>query len=418
MATFAAMIEHVDRGVGRILIQLEKQEDLENTLILFTSDNGACYEWGPFGFDRSSRQGYTKLHQGEELEKVGGPGTYHSVGSGWSCLSNTPLRMYKHFNHEGGNCSPLIAHWPAGIRKPDQWVRSPVHLIDFMPTIVEVTDARYPNTFDGEKIHPLKGFSMMPFFKGSQEAKSRTLFFDHFDSSAIRKGDWKLVRGNTRYNDRKWELYNLAKDRCETVDLIESKPELARKLEKEWLSWAIRMKINPYYEFVEKNPTRSLRKIPKDKKGYYLLRHGDQVDRAHAPDFTQKGFEIIVSMKCGKEKDGVLVSHGGINSGYSLYLDGGRIAFACRNNGGLKKIVSEKVLTSEKVTVTAKLRNDGHAQVFVDNQLLVQSGSFELIKTFPQDPLEVGNDSLSSVSDYQRRTKFKGEISKVLLKID
>jgi arylsulfatase len=258
----------------------------------------------------------------------------------------------------------------------------------------------------------------MPFFKGSQEAKPRTLFFDHFDSSAIRKGDWKLVRGNTRYNDRKWELYNLSNDRCETVDLIESKPELARKLEKEWLSWAIRMKINPYYEFVEKNPTRSLTKIPKDKKGYYLLRHGDQVDRAHAPDFTQKAFEIIVSMKRGKEKDGVLVSHGGINSGYTLYLHNGRIAFACRNNGGLKKIVSEKVLPSEKVTVTAKLRNDGHAQVFVDNQLLVQSGSFELIKTFPQDPLEVGNDSLSSVSDYQRRTKFKGEISKVLLKID
>ena len=417
MATFAAMIDHVDQGIGRIITKLKEQGELQNTLILFTSDNGACYEWGPFGFDRSSRQGYTKLHQGEELKKVGGPGTYHSVGSGWSCLSNTPLRMYKHFNHEGGNCSPLIAHWPDGIRKPDQWVRSPVHLIDFMPTILEVTDARYPNTFGGEKIHPLEGFSMVPFFKGSQEAKPRTLFFDHFDSSAIRKGDWKLVRGNTRYNDRKWELYNLAKDRCETVDLIESKPELAKKLEKEWLSWAIRMKINPYYEFVEKNPTRPLTKIPKDKRGYFLLRHGDQVDRAHAPDFTQKAFKIIVSMKRGKEKDGVLVSHGGINSGYSLYLDDGRIVFACRNNGDLKKISSKKVLPSENITVTAKLKSDGLAQVFLDNQLLVQSGSFELIKTFPQDPLEVGNDSLSSVSDYQHRTKFKGEISKVLLKI-
>lgn len=137
MATFAAMIEHVDRGIGRIIANLEDQGKLQDTLILFTSDNGACYEWGPFGFDRSSRQGFTKLHKGKELKNVGGPGTYHSVGSGWSCLSNTPLRMYKHFNHEGGNCSPLIAHWPNGIRKPDQWVRSPVHLIDFMPTILE-----------------------------------------------------------------------------------------------------------------------------------------------------------------------------------------------------------------------------------------------------------------------------------------
>jgi arylsulfatase len=141
------------------------------------------------------------------------------------------------------------------------------------------------------------------------------------------------------------------------------------------------------------------------------------VARAHAPDFTQKAFEIIVSMKRGKEKDGVLVSHGGINSGYSLYLDDGRIVFACRNNGDLKKILSPKALPSENIIVTAKLSNDGQAQVFVDNELLVQSGSFELIKTFPQDPLEVGNDSLSTVSDYQRRTKFKGEISKVLLKM-
>ena len=244
MATFAAMIEHVDRGIGRIIQSLKDLGKLENTLILFTSDNGACYEWGPFGFDGRSRQGYTKLHQGEELENVGGPGTYHSVGSGWSCLSNTPLRMYKHFNHEGGNCSPLIAHWPNGIRKPDQWVRSPVHLIDFMPTILEVTGASYPKSLRGEKIHPMEGFSLVPFFNGIKKAKPRTLFFDHFDSSAIRRGDWKLVRGNTRYNDRKWELYNLAEDRCETVDLIKRKPELAKRLEAEWLNWAKRMKIS------------------------------------------------------------------------------------------------------------------------------------------------------------------------------
>ena len=144
MATFAAMIDHVDQGIGKILSLLEKGGDLENTLILFTSDNGACYEWGPFGFDQSSRKGFTKLHQGKELQNVGGPGTYHSVGSAWSCLSNTPLRMYKHFNHEGGNCSPLLVHWPKGIIDTDRWIRSPVHLIDFMPTVLEVSEAHYP----------------------------------------------------------------------------------------------------------------------------------------------------------------------------------------------------------------------------------------------------------------------------------
>ncbi len=417
MATFAAMIDHVDQGIGRILTLLEKGGDLENTLILFTSDNGACYEWGPYGFDQSSRKGFTQLHEGEALRGVGSPGTYHSVGSAWSCLSNTPLRMYKHFNHEGGNCSPLIAHWPDGIRKPDQWVRSPVHLIDFMPTILEVTDASYPNTFGGEKIHPLEGFSMVPFFKESQKAKPRTLFFDHFDASAIRKGDWKLVRGNARYNERKWELYNLAKDRCETLDLIESKPELARKLEKEWLFWAKRMRISPYYEFKEKNPSRVLDKINQDKKGYYLFKHGDQVKREQAPDFTGKPFEVIVTLERGTVKDGVLVSHGGSNSGYSLYLEDGYLAFACRNKGSLKLLRSNEPLPQGRVVVSARLSKDGNTEVRLGQKVLAEGGSFPLIGIFPRDPLEVGNDSLSLVSNYKRNTRFKGKINQVKLKL-
>ena len=248
MSTFAAMLDHVDQGIGRILTLLEKSGELDNTLILFTSDNGACYEWGPYGFDRHSRQGFTKLHKGEELNQIGSPNTYHSVGSGWSCLSNTPLRMYKHFNHEGGNCSPMIAHWPKGIKKADRWVRTPIHLIDFMPTICEATGAEYPGNFNGNKIIPAEGTSFKPIFEGAENLSERTLCFDHFESSAIRKGDWKLVRGNNRYNDRKWELYNIAEDRCETENLISKNPDKAKELEKIWLDWAVRVKVAPYYQ--------------------------------------------------------------------------------------------------------------------------------------------------------------------------
>ena len=197
MATFAAMIDHVDQGIGKIVSQLEKSGDLENTLILFTSDNGACYEWGPFGFDQSSRKGFTQLHEGSELKAVGGPGTYHSVGSAWSCLSNTPLCMYKHFNHEGGNCSPLLAHWPKGISKPDRWVRSPIHLIDLMPTLLEIGGAEYPKKFKNEKLIPVEGRSLVPFFKGAGLASERVLCFDHFESSAIRKGTGNWFVGTT-----------------------------------------------------------------------------------------------------------------------------------------------------------------------------------------------------------------------------
>lgn len=248
MALFAAMIDHVDQGIGRIISQLKENGQFENTLILFTSDNGACYEWGPYGFDGGSRQGLNILHKGEELKGMGLPGGKEmSVGSAWSCLSNTPLRMYKHFNHEGGNCSPLIAHWPGGIKNPDRWVRSPVHLMDFMPTLCAVSGANYPDTFEGNVITPSEGVSMKPVFDGEDKLPERTMFFDHFRSSAIRKGPWKLVRGNGRYNKRTWELYNIDSDRCETSDLISGKPEMAKELEAEWENWAKRVKIFPYF---------------------------------------------------------------------------------------------------------------------------------------------------------------------------
>ena len=234
MATFAAMLEHVDEGVGKIIKALENNGELENTLILFTSDNGACYEWGPYGFDERSRRGITTLHEGEKLKTIGSKGTYHSVGSGWTNLSNTPFRMYKHFNHEGGNCSPLLAHWPKGIKKKDRWVRIPIHLMDIMPTICDLTETSYPETFMGNKITPVEGLSFKKVINGEKGENNRTLWFDHFTSSALRKGDWKLVRGNTRYNNRKWELYNLAKDRCETNDLILAEPQRAEAMKQEW----------------------------------------------------------------------------------------------------------------------------------------------------------------------------------------
>lgn len=245
MAVFAAMIEHIDRGVGRIIELLEEKGELENTLITFTSDNGACYEWGPFGFDEFSRKGVTHLHTGEDLQKVGGPGTYHSVGSGWSCLSNTPLRMYKHYNHEGGNCSPFLIHWPNGIDKPDRWVREPMHLFDIMPTLCEVSGADYPETFNGEAIHPQEGVSLTPIFR-SEAFPERTLCFDHFEASAIREGKWKLLRGNTRYTSRDWALYDMEQDRCETTDLAKERSDLVEMLEQEWMEWAVRVKVHPY----------------------------------------------------------------------------------------------------------------------------------------------------------------------------
>ena len=176
------------------------------------------------------------------------------------------------------------------------------------------------------------------------------------------------------------------------------------------------MKISPYYEFVEMNPSRTLTKIQKNKKGYYLFRHGDQVTRDLAPDFSGNPFELIVTFERGKAKDGVLVSHGGSTSGYSLYLEDGRLVFACRKKGSLKVLKSNDPLPKERIVVSARLEKDGKVEVLLGEKVLSR-GLFSLIGTFPQDPLEVGNDSLSSVSDYKGNTRFKGKINQVKLKI-
>ena len=416
-ATFAAMIDHVDQGIGRILSLLEKTGDLENTLILFTSDNGACYEWGPFGFDQSSRKGFTKLHQGKELQNVGGPGTYHSVGSAWSCLSNTPLRMYKHFNHEGGNCSPLLVHWPKGIIDNDRWIRSPVHLIDFMPTVLEVSQANYPKKFKGEDLIPVEGKSLVPFFNGAKDVGDRVLCFDHFESSAIRKGDWKLVRGNNRYKNRTWELYNLATDRCETNNLIDSHAAKAEELEAEWLQWAKRVKVSPYYSHVKENPSKVRKKLKNDAQGFYILKHGDQVAREYAPKFAQKSIEIKLSITRGKEKSGVLISHGGNRCGYSLYLVDGRPFFSCRLEGVLHTIRATKILPKERAFLSAELLSDGKVFLKIDGKMEGAGKLPVLFNSHPQDPLEIGNDSQSTVVAYDTSPRFKGRLHEVKLKL-
>lgn len=242
MAVFAAMVETVDRGVGKIVDHLKVTGDFDNTLILFLSDNGACYEWGPFGFDGVSRQGTTTVHRGADLRKIGGPGTHQSYGSAWANLGNTPLRLYKHFTHEGGISTPFIMHWPQGIGRLERWVREPAHVMDILPTLMAAAGAAYPTDFQGHSILPPEGISLLPAARGGQ-LPARSLGFDHESAHALRKGDWKLVWSKRMPHQIQWELYNLAQDRCETTDLAQTYPDRVKQMAAEWEAWARRVQV-------------------------------------------------------------------------------------------------------------------------------------------------------------------------------
>lgn len=255
MAIYAAMVDRMDQNVGRLLAELEGRQELENTLIVFTSDNGGCAEWDAFGFDIKSGP-ENILHRDDQIQQMGSAGTYHSVGSGWANTSNTPWRMYKHFNHEGGIAVPCIIHWPEGAKGLSGVIDdTPTHLIDLVPTFLDVTrlsetDSRPevietppPKVQTASAEIELPGTSLAPLLR-SQSLVERTLFFEHEGNRAVRQGRWKLVA----LRHRPWELYDILSDRTEMNDLAAQHPEMVRRLSEAWEHWAEKSQVTPLPE--------------------------------------------------------------------------------------------------------------------------------------------------------------------------
>jgi arylsulfatase len=176
---------------------------------------------------------------------MGGPGSHHSYGSAWANLGNTPLRLYKHFTHEGGISTPFIAHWPRGIKPNPEFVREPAHLVDVMPTICAATGAKYPGRFNGKTITPAEGKDLLPVFAG-ESLGERSLAFEHQKARALRKGKWKVVWSKRMPYEIKWELYDMENDRTETTNLADKYPEITNQLTDEWVAWAKRVGAEPY----------------------------------------------------------------------------------------------------------------------------------------------------------------------------
>ena len=258
MEVYAAQIDRMDQGIGRILAALEETGQLDNTLVLFLSDNGACAEDIPTGVTArelvdelmiakaTTRRG-EPVRFGNDPDIVpGGEDTYQSYGTAWANLSNTPFRLYKHWIHEGGIATPLIAHWPRGIREGGALRHNPGQLPDIMATILEVTGAEYPSTYRGNDILPCEGESFAPSFdKAGQERGP--MFWEHEGNAAVRVGKWKLVR---KYPGP-WELYDMDLDRTEMHDLAAQHPERAREMAGQYEAWAQRCGVIPRERILE-----------------------------------------------------------------------------------------------------------------------------------------------------------------------
>ncbi len=252
MQVYAAMIDRMDRGIGQILAALRECGKLDDTLLLFLSDNGASPENLPQVemerfrlrtdiLPRAGKQGQP-VRIGNTPDIVPGPDdTYASYGRAWANLSNTPFRFYKRWVHEGGIATPLILHWPAARLASGAIVAQAFQLVDLVPTVIEATGACYPPPSIAWELTKLEGRSMLPAVRGAA-VDPVPLFWEHTGNAAIRLGRWKLVR---EYPSA-WELYDLETDRTELNDLAAVHPEIVADLSARWQEWMNRVGVLPW----------------------------------------------------------------------------------------------------------------------------------------------------------------------------
>lgn len=248
MAVHAAMVDRMDQGIGRVIKALKETGELDNTLIVFLSDNGAsaenCSNYGP-GFDRpgETRDG-AKIIYATKKEVLSGPETsYTSIGQRWSNVANTPYRYWKSQSYEGGIHTPMIAYWPKGLKtRPGSLTPQVGHVMDFMATFIELAHAQYPATSKGHDITPLEGISLVPILKGQQRQGHEALFNEHFGGKYVRTKDWKMVRLN---NDSTWNLYRIGDDETELHNVAAKHPDVVKHLNVLWQAWAKKVHVFP-----------------------------------------------------------------------------------------------------------------------------------------------------------------------------
>jgi arylsulfatase A-like enzyme len=224
MAVYAACVHLMDRSIGDLVEGLRRRGILDDTLILFLSDNGGNAESGP---------------QGKSEGDPATPDSNWFCGESWAFPQNTPFRLYKHYNHEGGIATPLIMHWPNGLRERGGITHQTGHLIDIMSTCVDAGQASYPAAHNGKPVTPMEGKSLLKLL---QNEEPRTLYWEHEGNAAVREGDMKLVR---RGRNSDWELYDMKADRTELNDLAASQPGTRDRLSALWEDWAMRALVKP-----------------------------------------------------------------------------------------------------------------------------------------------------------------------------
>lgn len=433
MEVYAGVIDRVDQNVGRLAGALEALGELDNTLFMVLSDNGASGEGTPEGTPNLMLTAYAQdlsLDEADALHDVmGGPETFPHYPRGWAMASNTPFRMYKQFTYLGGVCDPLVVHWPRGTSGTGTVRPQYAHVIDLCPTVLEACGVPPPSTHLGNPAKPIEGVSFAhTFADGAAPSRHLEQYYEIGGQRAMYAEGWRIVtlhkRGRPFEQDR-WELYRLDTDFNELEDLSEQHPEKVRELERRWLEAAKRYHVFPlddrnfWVKIIESRRDAAL------KPDWTFVPPVQPIASHAAPLTGGRSHRIVADLTRPQANcDGVIVAYGSRYYGYSLYVLEGRLVYEIALAPRVHRLASPSPLPVGRTEVRFEMAMTGRpihgiGRLYAGDTLLAERAFDEVMVGVPYDGLDIGADRNVPVSvRYAAPFAFQGTLHRVTFHVD
>lgn len=432
MEVYAGLITNLDANIGRFLAALERGGWRENTLVVLFSDNGGSAEGTPTGTPNVFAPAFGRPVPVEDAAKLydvmGEDTTFPHYPIGWACTSNTPYRLYKQYAHLGGVADPLLVSWPKRIAARGEIRDRFVHVVDLYPTILEAAGVTRPDAYRGRKLKPIEGASVVATFADAKAPTRTSQYFELGGQRAYLDGTWRLATKHERgapFENDVWELYDLASDPNELVNLADRHPDKVRELKAKWDADAERYGVFPLddrnvvIKLVQDRQRRGIR------SEWKLTPPLEYLAAPVAPLVCAYGHEIAVELvRPPGRGDGVLLAHGSKHAGYVLFIRDGRLVYE-------QSLVpwSERIETTERLpdgpitvryvqTMTAR-PFDGTGALFVGDRKIGEHTFTRVLLSTSYDGFSLGADLGNQVSSlYRGSNPFQGEIVRVGIKVD
>ena len=428
MAAYAAMLEHFDDHFARVINQLRVSGQLDNTIIMVMSDNGASQEGGPFGFvNAMAPYNLVAEPMEEKIAKVGtlgGPDTHSNFPWGWAMAANTPLKRYKQNTHSGGIRDPFVISWPGKITDVGGTRHNFCHAVDIAPTLLDALGLEMPSKVKGIDQMPIEGTSFAPLLTDANATVHRgPQYFEMFGHRGIVSDGWKAVafhQMGTPFEDDKWELYNLAIDFNECNDLAAEQPAKLAELIELWWQEADKHNVLPLDDRFAPRFAENAERHTGARTNYTFWKGMGHLPSDVAPDLRSRSYSITAHIEVPEDGcEGVLISHGDLTTGYSLFIRDGYLEHDLNVGGTHQMLKSDRKVPAGSHQVGVRMKRDGNhgtLTMFIDDVVvgeMTTENIFWILISW--SGLDIGLDRGTPVSFYESPFMFTGGLTKVVV---